>query len=132
MGKNEQDVVLHCPAGGGSKRNRLVDSWLKPIGEAGGRNARSSSGVAAPNERASLDQRHVTLKGKDFSMQSFDGHELDQRVLMVNFEALLRRIDQEHDVLSGKGQLDRVGLLVDINAAIGADAAREGLPVNAL
>src|SRR6266516_113189 len=59
-------------------------------------------------------------------------HVLDQRRVLVDFEELLRRIDQEHDVVSGKSLLDVVGLLIDLDAAVGTDAAREGVPMNAL
>src|SRR5436190_2035622 len=79
-----------------------------------------------------LDQRHIPIKRQDFSMQPLDRHVLDQRRVLVDFEELLWRIDQEHDVLSGKSLLDGVGFLIDLDAAIGADATRKGVPVNAL
>jgi len=65
-------------------------------------------------------------------MQPLDRHVLDQRRVLVDFEELLWRIDQEHDVLSGKSLLDVVGFLIDLDAAIGADATHKGVPVNAL
>jgi hypothetical protein len=43
--------------------------------------------------RLLLDQRHIPLKGEHFSIQPFDGNLLDQRVLVVDLEALLGRID---------------------------------------
>ncbi len=63
-------------------------------------------------------------------MQSFDGHLLDKRLLMIDLEELVFCIDQQHHVVSSKGLLDVIGLLIDIDAPIGADATREGLPMN--
>lgn len=59
-------------------------------------------------------------------------HLLDQGVLMIDLEERIWRIDQEDDVVSGEGLLDGVGLQVDLDTAVGTNATREGMPVNAL
>src|SRR6266496_3076870 len=79
-----------------------------------------------------LDERHVAIKRQDFSMEPLDRHMPDERRVLVDVEALLWRINQEYDVLPGKSLFDVVGLLIDINTAIRADATRKGMPMNAL
>jgi hypothetical protein len=79
-----------------------------------------------------LDQRHVTLKGEDLSMQPFDRYLLDQRVLVVDLEEFLGRIDHERYVVSGQSLLDVIGLLIDLDAAVRTNATSKGLAMNAL
>jgi hypothetical protein len=65
-------------------------------------------------------------------MQSFDRCRLDEGVLVVDLEALLGREEGKHDVLPGKSLLDVIGLLINIDAAIGADATSKSVPMKAL
>src|SRR6266536_2888304 len=100
--------------------------------------AKLAQGTPAHLETAQLrarflfHQRHVAVKGKNFFVQPFDRHLLDQDILVVDLEELLGGIDHKRDVLSSQSLLDVIGLFVDIGTAIRTDATSKSVPMNAL
>jgi hypothetical protein len=79
-----------------------------------------------------FNQRHVTIKRQDFSTQPFDGHLLDQAILVVDLKKLLGGIDHKRDMLASQSLLDIIGLLVDIDTAIRTDTTSKSMPMSAL